>query len=112
MTYRKFGWPSQAQFYTDMEAAGYKSGDLFFGCAIKELDPICLTKDAEGVCTQYDTRHFVDIVFYTSVPTQFEQYIVWPEPVGIHIFAELDWMYARDFCEFNPTSPYCAIPQE
>jgi hypothetical protein len=111
MTYRKFAWPSQAQFYTDMETAGFKSGELFVGCAVKELDPICKVRNQEGICTETDPRYAVDIVFYAEMPESFSQYVVWPNPVGEHIFLGLEWMYLRDFCLQNPDSPYCDLGQ-
>jgi len=41
-----------------------------------------------------------------------DDYIVWPDPVGVHTFAGDDSLYLKGYCIANPDSPFCVIPDE
>ena len=41
---------------------------------------------------------------------ELEPFVVYPNPDGVHIFAGCSDLYLKQFCEVNPDSPYCIIP--
>lgn len=81
--------------------------EQFIDCAVVEIGQICLTKDEEGNCTQFDPNYAVDIMWYGEIPESFNEYEIFPLPCGIHIFSGCEDLYKNRFCEFNPESPYC-----
>ena len=72
--------------------------DQYSGCAVVELGDINSTGN-----------YAVDIMWYNEIPSDFNQYEVFPNPVGIHTFAGCDDLYKQRFCQFNPQSPYCTV---
>jgi hypothetical protein len=111
-SYLKYAWPSEGQFITDMISSGFAEtidGETtFINCFVHQIGSVCISQDAEGNCTSYDPRYAVDIIW--EVPSEYNQYVVWPEPgSAVHWFAGWESQYATDFCEANPTSPYCTL---
>jgi hypothetical protein len=74
-----------------------------------ELGFLCKERDEEGVCTLYNDKYSVDIIFQEQ-PEDFVPYIVWPAPVGVHVFAGWEAYYQEQFCIAKPDSPYCQPP--
>ena len=69
--------------------------------------------DAEGnqVCVKQNTKVSIDIVWVGEPLADFNQYIVWPNPVGVSSMGyTLDTEYAQAFCVANPDAAYCQPP--
>ena len=113
-TYRKFGFTSQESFNSLMDAAGLRQEEegvfSYVNCAVHEIGTVCIAQDAEGVCTAYDPRWAVDIIFYQEVPTEFLPFVVWPTPgSAVHWYGGWEGTYAVDFCANNPNDPFCTL---
>jgi len=83
-------------------------------CAVVEIGFICLewgTEDDKPVCTKQSDKWAVDILFYAEVPTEFEPFMVFPNPCGVHTFSGDDSLYLKTFCAKFPDSPYCIVPE-
>ena len=105
MEYRKYAWPSEGQFITDMLSAGFatmeesESGDqiTFVNCFVHQIGIV-----------ENDPRWAVDIIWTGDV--QFESLCVWPTPgSAVHFFAGYEAQYLADFCANNPDSPFCTL---
>ena len=101
-TYRKFGFTSQESFNSLMDAAGLRQEEegvfSYVNCAVHEIGAVCIAQDAEGVCTDYDPRWAVDIIFYQEVPTEFLPFLVWPAPnSAVHWFGGWESTYAAAY---------------
>lgn len=83
--------------------------EQYINCAVVEVGQICLTKDEEGNCTQFDPNFAVDIMWYGEIPENFAIYEVFPNPIGVHTFAGCENLYKDRFCKFNPLSTFCNI---
>ena len=80
-----------------------------------ELGKLCTEwgTDAEGnkVCIKESTKLSVDIVWVGEPLADFNQYFVWPNPVGVSSMGyTLDTEYAQAFCIANPDAEYCKPP--
>ena len=53
----------------------------------------------------------VDIIWASEPLSQFAQYVVFPKPCGVHVFAGWEQIYAQEYCKANPDSDYCKPPQ-
>lgn len=93
-------WDKHKKQITDNEGNPIK-------CAIVEIGQICNQTDEEGNCIQLSDGYAVDIMWFVEIPETFNQYEVFPNPVGVHTFSGEDNLYKERFCEFNPESPYC-----
>jgi hypothetical protein len=51
----------------------------------------------------------VDIIWASEPLSQFAQYVVYPKPCGVHVFAGWESIYAQEYCKANPD--YCKPPQ-
>ena len=51
----------------------------------------------------------VDIIWASEPLSQFAQYVVYPKPCGVHVFAGWESIYAQEYCKANPE--YCKPPQ-
>jgi hypothetical protein len=51
----------------------------------------------------------VDIIWASEPLSQFAQYVVFPKPCGVHVFAGWESIYAQEYCKANPD--YCKPPQ-
>lgn len=112
MEYRKYAWPSEGQFITDMLSAGFATTEedqiTFVDCFVHQIGKACISQDEEGNCTTYDPRWAVDIIWQGAV--QFESLCVWPVPnSAVHWFAGWEQQYAVDFCVNNPNDPFCTL---
>lgn len=84
--------------------------------AVVELGHICTewATDEEGMqtCVKENPKYAVDILWATEPLADFDAYVVWPNPCGIHVFAGWEQDYATEFCQVNPDSAYCQPPIE
>jgi len=53
----------------------------------------------------------VDIIWASEPLSQFAQYVVYPKPCGVHVFAGWESIYAQEYCKANPDSEYCKPPK-
>jgi hypothetical protein len=53
----------------------------------------------------------VDIIWASEPLSEFAQYVVYPKPCGVHVFAGWESIYAQEYCKANPDSEYCKPPQ-
>jgi hypothetical protein len=93
MEYRKYAWPTEGQFITDMLSAGFatmeesESGDqiTFVDCFVHQIGAV-----------ESDPRWAVDIIWTGDV--QFESLCVWPTPgSAVHWFAGWESNYAAAY---------------
>ena len=69
--------------------------------------------DAEGnqTCIKQSTKVSIDIVWTGEPLADFNQYLIWPLPVGVSSMGyTLDQEYAAAFCAANPSAEYCQPP--
>ena len=78
--------------------------------AVVEIGHICFAHNEEGECTDLSTMYAVDMLLNEPVDS-LDDYVVYPEPDGIHIFAGLSSLYLKSFCLANPDSDYCIVPE-
>lgn len=97
MIYRKLAFADQSTFYQLMEANGLRAEGAWVGCDVVELGPVCVAQDGEGNCTQTDPRWAVDVIFHESLPQDLEAFVVWPAPIGIHVFAGWEQYYTEAY---------------
>ena len=85
----------------------YKDGELIEQiAAIHEIGQICYDYNEEGECTDLSTHYAVDMLLNEDMMS-LNQYEVYPNPDGVHIFAGCAELYLKTFCEVNPESDYC-----
>jgi hypothetical protein len=53
----------------------------------------------------------VDIIWASEPLSEFAQYVVFPKPCGVHVFAGWESIYAQEYCKANPDSDYCKPPK-
>jgi hypothetical protein len=118
-TFKKYEFTDQAEWSTFQKKIQVKSTDTegvdvysYKDVAVVELGNICLAKDEEGECSDLATTWAVDILWFRTLLPSFKPFEVYPKPCGIHTFAGCEGEYLKSFCEVNPTSEYCVIPDE
>ena len=110
MKFLKFEFANQAEWLTVKDSL-YEDGVLIPEVtAIHEIGFICLATNEEGECIDLSTKYAVDML--CEEIEWLAPFIVYPKPCGVHIFAGWEAAYTKEFCEINPDSPYCVIPDE
>ncbi len=89
MEYRKYAWPSEGQFITDMLSAGFATMEedqiTFVDCYVHQIGLV-----------ESDPRWAVDVIWVA--PSEFQQYVVWPTPgSAVHWFAGWESNYAAAY---------------
>ena len=117
--FKKYEFTDLAEWSTFQKKIQVKTTDLegkeiynYKDVAVVELGNICLAKDEEGECIDLATTWAVDILWFRALLPSFKPFEVYPNPCGIHTFAGCEGEYLKSFCEVNPTSEYCVIPDE
>ena len=117
-TYKKYEFTDLAEWSTFQKKIQVKTTDLeskeiynYKDVAVVELGNICKAKDEEGECIDLATTWAVDILWFRTLLPSFKPFEVYPKPCGIHTFAGCEGEYLKSFCEVNPTSEYCVIPE-
>ena len=117
-TFKKYEFTDQSEWSTFQKQIQVKSTDeegvdvyTYKDVAVVELGNICLAKDEEGECIDLATTWAVDILWFETPLPSFTPFEVYPKPCGIHTFAGCEGEYLKSFCEVNPTSEYCVIPE-
>jgi hypothetical protein len=118
-TFKKYEFTDLAEWSKFQKKIQVKSTDeegvdvySYKDVAVVELGNICLAKDEEGECIDLATTWAVDILWFRTLLPSFKPFEVYPNPCGIHTFAGCEGEYLKSFCEVNPTSEYCVIPDE
>jgi hypothetical protein len=106
MEYRKYAWPTEGQFITDMLSAGFAQMEEdqinFVDCFVHQIGKVCIATDEQGNCTDHDPRWAVDVIW--EAPSEFQQYVVWPTPgSAVHWFAGWEANYAAAYEQQIPT---------
>ena len=82
--------------------------------AVVEIGHICkqwgTDEDGNPICEVESPLYAVDILWQNEPIASFEQYVVFPKPCGVHIFAGWEAQYALDYCAANPEAEYCQPP--
>ena len=81
-TFRKYAFPTQAEF------------EAFF--TLSQPDATCVEL---GII---DGTYCVDLLWTNEPDADWEQFEVWPEPVGVHTFFGWDEQYTNDYNERLP----------
>lgn len=122
MKFRKYGFvPSswetlRAQIEQTIESpeGNQTSWNSELVTALVELGHICeqwgVDEEGNPVCEATSPLYAVDILWANEPLEDFSEFVVWPAPVGIHVFAGWESQYAIDYCEANPEAEYCQPP--
>ena len=117
-TFKKYEFTDLAEWSTFQKKIQVKTTDTegvdvysYKDVAVVELGNICIAKDEEGECIDLATTWAVDILWFRTLLPSFKPFEVYPNPCGIHTFAGCEGEYLKSFCEVNPTSEYCVIPE-
>ena len=92
---------------TNPEGETYQYWNPDLVSVLVELGKLCQEwgTDAEGmkVCTKVSTKVSIDIVWADTPLADFDKYIIWCEPVGVHSMgATLDGEYADAYYLIHP----------
>lgn len=112
MIYRKYEFPPLIWDELKATLEVTNEGETSYNAnvvGLVELGFLCKETDEEGVCTLYNDKYSVDIIF-NEQPEDFVPYIVYPAPVGVHVFGGWSQYYTEEFCKANPESSYCVTP--
>ena len=100
---------------TNLEGETYTYWNPELVAVLVELGQLCTEwgTDAEGMptCVKQNPKVSVDIVWTGEPLADFNQYLVWPDPVGVSSMGyTLDAEYATAYCIANPDAAYCQPP--
>ena len=100
---------------TDPEGETYTYWNPDLVAVLVDLGKLCQEwgTDAEGnqTCIKQSTKVSIDIVWTGEPLADFNQYLIWPLPVGVSSMGyTLDQEYAAAFCAANPSAEYCQPP--
>jgi hypothetical protein len=99
MIFAKYSFPDEV--WEELKLT-IKNEEQYIDCAVVELGHIC-DKFEDDICTEISQFYSVDIMWYRDIPEQFNQYEVFPQPCGIHVFAGCEEMYLKRYNDFiNP----------
>ena len=109
MKFLKFEFTDLAEWLTVKDSL-YEDGVLIPEVtAIHEIGYICFATNEEGECIDLSTKYAVDML--CEEIEWLCPFVVYPKPSGVHIFAGWAESYTAEYCEINPDSPYCIIPE-
>ena len=100
---------------TDPEGETYTYWNPDLVAVLVDLGKLCTEwgTDEEGnqACVKQNTKVSIDIVWTGEPLADFNQYLIWPLPVGVSSMGyTLDQEYAAAFCAANPSAEYCKPP--
>ena len=113
MIYRKYEFPPLVWDELKATLEVTNEGQTSYNAnvvGLVELGFLCKERDEEGVCTLYNDKYSVDIIF-NEQPEDFAAYVVYPAPVGVHVFGGWESVYTQDYCAMYPESEYCKSPE-
>ena len=58
-------------------------------------------------------KYAVDVLWYEQIDDTWEPFIVWPTPMGIHLYGSSSSIqeYETTYCQLYPDSVYCNPPE-
>ena len=100
---------------TDPEGETYTYWNPELVSVLVDLGKLCTewgtNEQGEQVCIKQNSKVSIDIVWVGEPLADFNQYLVWPNPVGVSSMGyTLDQEYAQAFCVANPAAAYCQPP--
>ena len=100
---------------TDPEGETYTYWNPDLVSVLVDLGKLCTewgtNEQGEQVCIKQNSKISIDIVWVSEPLADFNQYLVWPDPVGVSSMGyTLDQEYAQAFCVANPDAAYCQPP--
>ena len=100
---------------TDPEGETYTYWNPDLVAVLVDLGKLCTEwgTDEEGnpTCLVQSDKVSIDIVWTGEPLADFNQYLIWPLPVGVSSMGyTLDQEYAAAFCAANPSAEYCQPP--
>jgi hypothetical protein len=121
MKFRKYEFESKEQFDFFVKKSTFEvngsTQEFWEGKTVVEIGHIMLTPPVLGddieiiTAATYAPNYSADILFNEG-NNEYEdlvEYEVWPDPVGVHTFAGLDYLYEEDYYlkypEKKPTHP-------
>ena len=106
MIFKKYEFKNEEEWLTIRETLYNEEALIAEVAAIHEIGQICFDYNEEGECTDLSTHYAVDMLLNEDMMS-LNQYEVYPNPDGVHIFAGCAELYLKTFCEVNPESDYC-----
>ena len=84
--------------------------------AVVELGNICkayeVNEEGFKVCSDLATTWAVDILWFRTPLPSFKPFEVYPKPTTqLHIIGGYEAAYFKSYCEVNPDSELCQIPE-
>jgi len=121
--YLKYEFTDLAEWSTFQKKIQVKSTDLegkevynYKNVAVVELGHICnayeVNEEGFKVCSDLATTWAVDILWFRTPLPSFKPFEVYPKPTTqLHIIGGYEAAYFKSYCEVNPTSELCVIPE-
>lgn len=119
-SFRKYEFPNNTwdsvkeniQITVGLESEQTKCWNPDIVLVVVELGKLCnewdLNESGNMVCVNQSSNFSVDIVWKNEPLSQFDQYLVWPSPVGVSSLGHrLNKDYANAYCIANPSADYC-----
>jgi len=99
-TFRKYAFPNKTEFdefddLTNPDATCVELGHI-------EQTPAVVSGDVEISPAVVSAEYCVDLLWNDQPAPDWEQFEVWPEPVGVHTFLGWDEQYTKDYNERLP----------
>ena len=118
-TYKKYEFTDLAEWSKFQSKIQVKITDLegidvynYKDVAVVELGNICIAKDEEGECIDLATTWSVDILWFRTPLPSFKPFECYPKPTTqLHIIGGYEAAYFKSYCEVNPDSELCVIPE-
>jgi hypothetical protein len=117
--FRKYEFSSEEEYQSALETLGVsvdEEGNSYpthnhFVVAIGNIVKVPAVYNEEGEIVSdavLSDKYAVDVLWNTKADASWNQYIVWPNPVGLHTFGSKSAAeYAKAYCEANPEAAYC-----
>ena len=122
-TYRKYEFTDLTEWSTFQKKIQVKSTNEegvdvynYKNVAVVELGHICnayeVNEEGFQVCSDLATTWAVDILWFRTPLPSFKPFEVFPKPTTqLHIIGGYEAAYFKSYCEVNPDSELCVIPE-
>ena len=101
MTFAKYAFPEGVW---EQLKKTIQDQDQYIDCAVVELGHLCKRFDDENNCVERCPLYAVDVLWLKDIPKEFNQYEVFPQPGGIHVFAGCEDMYLERYLSKGRTN--------
>jgi len=114
---RKYEFVDEAEANASIDLLRNKEGNITQ--SVVKLGYLTITPpqyDEEGNTIKeavVSTKYAVDVSWSITPLQSWEEFIVWPTPMGIHNYGSSSQRdeYAKTYCELHPDSEYCNPPK-